>query len=459
MCNGISTELDGIDLGDARLNRRSQHLIEALSANPEASINAACDGWADTLAAYRFFDNQAVTPEAILKPHIEATKQRIKSHKVCLSLQDTTELDFTSHPPEDTLCLDHENRFGLYDHTQLAVTPEGVPLGVVGVEYFDRQAETLGKSQERRNWPIEEKESFRWLTGYRQACELARECPETQIVSIADREADIYDVLLEADGDAGLADYIIRSKVVRCTLERDVEAGDAVYHKVRETVAASGLRGTQTIQLNTTPKREAREACLEIRAMKIAVKPPHARSSLASITVNVVLAEEIGGPNDGTDVSWLLITSLPVETLEDIFLILDYYVARWSIEVYFRIFKTGCKVEEIQLETRARIKNCLAMYKITAWRAMYLTHLNRQNPEVPCSTVFAASEWMAVWLVVKKTEVPKSPPTLGQFMRLLTRLGGYNNRKTERPPGPQPVWVGIRRMTDFAIAWIAFNNQ
>lgn len=458
MCNGIASELDGIDLGDTRLNRRSQHLIETLSANPEASINAACDGWAETKAAYRFFDNAAVTPESILKPHIEATKERIKNHEVCLSLQDTSELDFTSHPPDDARCLDDEKRFGFYDHTQLAMTPKGVPLGVIGAEYLDREPESLGKSQDRRNWPIEEKESFRWLTGYRQACELARECPDTQIVSIADREADIYDIFVEAESEAGSADFIIRSKVVRCTLERDLEAGGATYHKVRETVAASELRGTRTVQLNRTPKREAREATLEIRAMEIVVKPPHARPSLGTVTLNVVLAEEVGGPNDGTDVSWLLITSLPITTLENIFLVLDYYAARWAIEVYFHIFKTGCKVEDIQLETRARMKNCLAMYKIIAWRVMFLTHLNRQAPEIPCDAVFADCEWMAVWRVVKKKKVPAKPPTLGEFMKLLTGLGGYNNRKTERPPGPQPVWVGIRRMCDFALAWLAFES-
>lgn len=410
------------------------------------------------MAAYRFFDNDAVTPEAILAPHIESTIERIRCHPVSLVSQDTSELDFTSHPPKDARCLDDERRFGLYDHTQVATTVEGLPLGVVGVEYFDREADSLGKSQERRNWPIEEKESFRWLKGYRQGCALARACPETQIVSIADREADIYDIFVEAERESGPADYIIRSKVVRSTLERDVEAGGAVYHKVRETVASSELRGTRTIQLTRTPKRESREACLALRAMTITVKPPHARPSLGPVTLNVVLAEEVNGPNDGTDVSWLLITSLPTETIEDIFRVLDYYVGRWAIEVYFRILKTGCKVEDIQLETRARLKNCLAMYKIIAWRVMYLTHLNRHAPDTPCDSVFADCEWKSVWQVAKKTRPPKKPPTLGEFMKFLTGLGGYNNRRTERPPGPQPVWVGIRRMTDFAIAWLAFNE-
>ena len=124
MSDGISAELEGIDLGDKRLNERSHIIIEALAADPQASVNAACDGWTETMAAYRFFDNSNVTPEKILQPHIDATKERIKTHPVVLVVQDTTELDFTAHPADGQRCLNRANRFGFYDHTHLAITPE-----------------------------------------------------------------------------------------------------------------------------------------------------------------------------------------------------------------------------------------------------------------------------------------------------------------------------------------------
>ena len=240
MCEGIVEELQGIDLGDKRLNRRSRQVIEALAANPEASINAACEGWSDTLAAYRMFNNSAVTPEQVLQPHHEATQRRMREHPVVLIVQDTTELDFTKHPTDDARCLNTELRFGLYEHVHLAVTPDKLCLGVVGSEFFDRAPETLGKADERRTLPIEEKESFRWLQGYRLACQLAADCPQTQIVSIADREADIYDIFVEAQQQDGpRADYIIRAKEDRCTLERDPSAGPAAYVKVRDEVSCS----------------------------------------------------------------------------------------------------------------------------------------------------------------------------------------------------------------------------
>ncbi len=459
MCEGIEKELEGIDLGDKRLNRRSGSILESLAANPQASINSACEGWSDTVAAYRFFKNPAIEPNQILQPHVEATQRRIHEHPVVLIVQDTTELDFSLHPPDDAECLNKEDRFGLYDHTHLAVTPDQLCLGVVGVEEFDRTPETLGKTEERKTLPIEEKESFRWLTGYRLASRLAGEAPTTQIVSVADREADIYDIFMEAEQHPTPADFIIRAKIERCTLERDPDSGPAVYRKVRDEVSASEIRTMRTIELPQTPKRKARQAELEIRAIEVVVKPPHARSSLPSVTYNVVLVQEINGPGDGTDVSWLLITSLPIGSVKDILRVIDYYAARWAVEVYFRVLKTGCRVEEIQLETMHRVKNCLAFYRIIAWRVMYLTHLNRECPSLPCDAVFDDCEWMSVWKVTTKEEIPDTPPPLSEFMPLLTRLGGYNNRPNEPPPGPQTVWVGIRRMCDFATAWLAFGPK
>ena len=296
MYQGIADELRGIDLGDERLNRRSQNILDTLAVDPSASVNGSFRTWSETLAAYRFFDNNAVTPEQILQPHREATKRRIAEHPVVLIVQDTTELDFTSHPQQDAGCLNTESRFGFYDHTHLAVTPDGLPLGVVGSEQFHRTPESLGKTRERRSLPIEQKESLRWLTGYRLASQLVAECSGTQIISVSDSEADIYDIFVEADAQDVPADFIIRAKEDRCTLQRDPSAGPAAYRKVRDEVGASDVRITRSVTLGQTPKREARVAQLEVRAIRVTIKPPHARSYLPSVTCNVVLVEETQRP-------------------------------------------------------------------------------------------------------------------------------------------------------------------
>ena len=465
MCEGIVSELEGIDLGDRRLNQRSQKIIATLAADPQASVNASCSTWTETQAAYRFFDNELVTPENILRPHRDATARRMRAEPVVLVVQDTTELDFSDHPPQDAKCLNRVERRGFYDHTHLAVTPQGLTLGVVGCEQFDREPDSLGKADERASLPIEEKESLRWLNGFRLANELAAECPDTQVVSVADREADIYDIFVAAQQQqqqspsGPRAEYLIRARVARCLTERDAEAGGATYLKVRDAVAQSQLLGTRVVELPRTPQRAARTAVMEVRAVSVLVKPPHARSHLPPVTMQVVLVKEVGGPGDGTDVEWLLLTSLPIATLAHVLLIIDDYVGRWLIEIFFRTLKTGCAVEELRLETLSRVKNCLAFYKIIAARILYLTYLNRTAPNLPCDAVFEGSEWKSVWRVVQKKRLPKKPPRLSDFMKLLASLGGYNNRATEAPPGPQAIWVGLRRMFDYSRAWLAFGPE
>ena len=359
MGDGIEKELEGIDLGDLRLNRRSQEILKSLAVNPQASVNAASQKWSDTMAAYRFFNNPAVEPKQILLPHLQATKCRMNEHPVVLIIQDTTELDFSKHPPKDAKCLNKKERLGIYDHTQLAVTPDRLCLGIISVEEFDRTPHSLGKTVQRRSLPIEQKESFRWLTGYRLASQLGTENPTQQIVSISDREADIYDMFVEYQSNPTPVDFIIRAKLERFGLKTEQDSDSITYQKVRKQVAASEVLTTRTIELPQTPKRKSRQATLEIRAIEVTVKPPRLRSELPPVTYNLVLAEEINGPQDGTDISWLLSTSLPIDTAENILLVLDYYAVRWTIEVYFRILKTGCRVEEIQLESLHRFKNCL----------------------------------------------------------------------------------------------------
>jgi len=459
MCEGIAEELAGIDLGDQRLNRRSVKIIEALAANPEASVNGAVEGWTDTHAAYRFFSNDNVTPEGILEPHFEATVCRMREHPVVLLVQDTTELDYSDHPAQGVRCLNRKQRLGMYLHVDLAVAPDRLPLGVTAVETFDRSPESLGTKSQRKAQPIEAKESGRWLRGMRRAAELAERCPDTQIVSVADREGDIYELFLDVQQSASRADYVIRLYENRSTPERNRAVSRRTYHKAFDALARSPRRATFEVDLPATPKRKARRALLEIRAQTITLKPPNDRPKLPTVTLNMVLAQEVGGPGDGTDVCWRLGTTLPIDTLEQVLLVVAYYQARWVVETYFRTIKSGCRVEEIQLETKDRLLKCLSMYLIIGWRILYLTHLNRVSGDLPCTAVFADHEWKPVWRVTTKTPLPPTPPRLDDFMRLLTRLGGYNNRPGEAPPGPQPVWIGLRRMLDLSSAWLAFGPE
>lgn len=456
----LDDEMRGLALDDKRLNQRGRQLLQTLAAQPEASINTACQGWAETQAAYRFFDNDAVTPDALLEPHAAATMQRVRQQPVALIVQDTTELDYTAHPPTDSGCLNAAGRRGLFAHVHCAVTPERLNLGVLDIVYHDRDPATLGQTDDRAAWPIEDKESFRWLQGYRLACAVAAAAPETQTVSVADREADMYDIYVEAQKPDGVrAEYLIRSRVTRCTPERNPAAGPQTHFKVRERVAATAISHTRTLDLPATAKRAARTACVTIRAVTVTVKPPQTQPHAPAVLLNVVLVHEVDGPGDDTEVDWLLLTSLPIATVAEILHVVTCYGARWMIEVYFRTWKTGCRIEDIQLETVARLQRCLALYAIIAWRLVYVTQRGRVEPDLPCTTLFTTVEWQTVWRLVTKQAPPKTPPRLVELLALLATLGGYNRRKGDGPPGPQTIWVGLRRLRDFLLAWDAFTQS
>lgn len=460
MCQGIVEEFAGIDLGDKRLNDRSRTILSALSASPQASINAACGEWKDTMGCYRFMENDNVPPEALLAPHRDCTLRRIDQEATVLILQDTTELDFSDHPAEDSGVLDREYRKGWYDHTHLACTPDGKCLGVVKVDLFDRTAESLGRTTERRNLPLEEKESYRWLEGYDTANEIQQQVPNTKIISVGDSESDIYDIYLRAASEESNVDFIVRAKLARNTLERAPEQGKNAYVSVRDKVENSKLIATQCIELSRTPKRAARTAALEIRAKTVEVRPPHKRRQLAPVMLNVVSVIEVGRPaDDPTAINWLLITSLPIDSLLEIQRVIDYYKARWHIEVYFRVLKSGCRVEDMQLKANIRRHRCLMFYKIIAWRILYLTYLGKKCPDLPCTAAFAEEEWKAAWTIVEDDPLPDNPPSINEFIPILAALGGFNRRTGDGDPGPQVIWMGLRRLADFALAWEKFRQN
>lgn len=469
----IEHEFENIRLGDNRLNERSQSLLASLAANPTASINEACSGWGESKAAYRLFDNSNVQAEDILAAHVEKTLERIDAQDTVCIAQDTTELDYTAHPPQGVRNLDRIGRRGLYDHSHIAFTPEKLCLGVVGVKFFDRDKEKLGTSKKREGQALHTGEGQRWLEGYRKACEIAGKCPDTQIVSLADREGDIYDIFVEADNHETPAEFVIRSQRKRSLPEKDPDGGPAAYKKMRAVIATSEPVAYREVQLPKTPKRtkgsgnkrqlgrEARTAKLEIRAMRMTLRAPHNKQSqMPPVEISVVWVTEIDGPGDGTEVDWLLLSSLPVSTIREVLRIVDLYVARWPIEVFFRVFKTGCRVEEIHLETKDRLIRALMFYKVIAWRIMFVTFLGRECPELPCDVVFSEAEWKSVWKVVEKTDPPEHVPPLSQFIPVLATLGGYNDRQGDGPPGAEVIWRGTRRMLDFALCWQVFGpNQ
>lgn len=411
------TETKAAKLEDKRLMRRFGNVLNMLIRRPKESIPVNSKSWAETKAAYRFFDHDGVTHDKVMKPHQEATIERMAQEPVVLLPQDTTELNYTSKPETKGLGkLCYEAQQGLYLHPTLAITPGRVCLGVVNMEILIREA--LGKKA-NASLPIEQKESVRWLNSYRVAQTLSKQLPETKVVSIADREGDIYEIFAEASEAKGSdkADWIIRSQHNRClTSDGKKDNGKKLLNRVQQ----SEVIGVVEFDLPATPKRKARRIKQEIRAITARLKPPYRKDKqLRAIEVNAVLATEVRAPEGEQPIKWLLLTSLPVDTNERALQVIEWYLCRWQIEVFFRILKSGCKVESLQLQELKRLEVCLAMYMIITWRILFMTMLGRCSPDLECDVVFEDVEWRAVYIVVTRRPPPSKPPGLHQTLRMI----------------------------------------
>lgn len=459
----IADEVDGMDLGDVRLERRYAALLDRLSGQPSWSIPAACHGRAEVQAAYRFFDNPKVSAAGLLAPHFAATRRRMAGHAVVLVCQDTTEIDLTKRELRVGGPLSDRDRVGLLSHPQLAVTPAGVPLGLLGCRTWARDPATFGASAAtRKRKPVEAKESGVWLEGYRTACAAARAVAGSQVVCVSDSAGDVYECFAEAAAQGHAAAW-----VVRACQDRRLAGGAA--GKLFAAAAAAAALGTLAVEVGARPAttgdgrtrrqaRAARPATVTVRATRVTLRPPHRPgAALPAVTVTAVLTREESPPAGAEPIEWLLLTDLPVADFAAAAQVIEYYAGRWWVEVYFRVLKSGCKVEELQLETAARVQNCLAAYLVVAWRVLFVTMAGRECPDVACDAVFDEAEWKAVDAVVARRPVPAVPPPLKEMVAMVASLGGYQGRPGDGPPGPKAIWIGLQQMRTLAWGWETFG--
>jgi hypothetical protein len=470
----VTEEMADADLSDQRLNRRLNLIVSQLARHPTASIPAACNGYAETAAAYRFFDNDKVDFAGVLRPHIHCTRTRIAAQPVVLMVPDTTEVDVTR--PEQQVQgagpLDGGTRRGVFLHAIHTFTPDGTPLGTIDALPWARDDDAPRNATktraDRAAEPIEEKESYRWLASMRRVRAEATHCPGTRLVMVADSESDIYEVIAEGMEDPRTADWIVRSCQDRALVDdlegRDVEdflRAEALTAPVleRRTITARGRTAKVSCEdRGRRQPRESRETVVEVRAVTVTLRAPgRAAGQPADATVNAVLVTEADPPEDDVAVEWLLLTSLPIDTVDQVRLVIQYYSTRWMIELFFRALKSGCRVEGRRFEALERLLPCLAVYLIVAWRVLFVCRLGRSCPEMSCEAVFEPSEWQSVYVVVRREPPPKVAPKLQEMIRLVAQLGGYVNRKRDDEPGPQTLWLGLQRLHDIATCWKVFG--
>ena len=368
----------------------------------------------------------------MLGVHTQRTGERMQGQPVVLCIQDTTELDFTSQPGIAGLGrLSYEAQHGLYAHTTLVVTPAGGALGVIDAWLWAR-----GPKDEPQV-----KESTRWREGYDMVADLAEQTPDTRLLYVADREGDLRQLMDAAARRGYPADWLVRAKHNR----RTTPAGEKLWDRL----ARSEPLGEVEFMLPAAPDRPARVVRQTLYRERVTL-PAHREAPALAVTA--ILAREEHPPTGAKAIEWRLLTNRVAETLEQVVEFIDWYRRRWLVEIFFRIWKSGCRVEALQLGTLERLERALVIYLIIAWRILHLVTWGRDCPNLPCEVVFDLEEWQAAWIVAHRSSPPATPPKLGEMVRLIAGFGGFLGRKSDGHPGPKAIWEGMQRVREFALA-------
>jgi hypothetical protein len=403
-------------LADARLSARLLTLARDFYALPMANVPQACASRAKTKAAYRFLEHADTTMHALLQPHYRATEARVSKEAIVLAVQDSTSLDYTTHRATEGLGAIGswpQGPQGLHLHSTLAFGEQGTPLGFLDVQCWARDRAAFGKKQLRHQLPIEDKESYKWLKSYRALAAVQARCPDTTLVSVGDREADLYELFAEA------------------------------------TSHPAGPK----LQLPRQGSRAAREAQLAIRYAAVSLLAPAGHKGAPAIALWAVYAQERQAPEGVKPLEWLLLTTLPVTSFEHACEKLLWYTRRWGIEVLHRTLKSGCRIEQRQLGHADRLEACLAIDLVVAWRIYHLNKLGREHPEAACTLYFEDAEWKALMMFTTQNPVPPTkPPSLREAIRRVASLGGFLGRKGDGEPGTQTLWLGLQRLDDITAA-------
>jgi len=446
-------EFGAVPWFDARLTRRLCTLAADFAAQPGALVPEAMHGSAaKTKAAYRFFQNPQVDLATLLRPHIEATLARCRAHPVILAVQDSTTLNYTAHPPAGVGPISRATKHqavGLVVHDTLAITPAGTPLGLLHVQCWARDPAQRGKKHRRKVLQLEQKESVKWLVSYRAVAEAQRSCPATVLVSVGDREADLYELFHEATQAPGAPQLLVRAERTRARQVAQDAAAAALWPRMR----AEPVAGHVEVRVPRRGPRPARTATLEVRCAPVVLQPPK-HSRLPPVAVWAIYARELDpAPGVAEPIDWMLLTTVPTRSFAEACERLGWYSRRWGIEVYHRTLKSGCRIEDRRLDDAKSLQACLAIDLVVAWRVYWLTMVGREQPDTPADQLLSADEWRVLSAWATGT-MATTPPTARQVMHWLGKLGGWLTRGKHDHPGPTCLWRGLGHLPDLVRGYL-----
>lgn len=430
------------ELGDARRTRRAVAVGAAMAAHPAGSIPDQMGEWKDMKAAYRLFAEEDVTFEALTAPHREATLEAARGRERVLMIQDSTELDYTDHRRASGLGPVGDGRGrGMMLQTVLAVDPAAGQRGSAAVLGLGHQApwyqRSVPKGETRKQRQALQVKARQWI----KAVEAIGQPPEgSRWIHVADREADNFD-FFEACQTTGTGFVVRAAQDRRAALGHT--AGEAEGY-VKTLARSLPPLGTRRLKVRARPNREPGWMELSVSASAITVFAPRLKGGDAQPVrcwvVRVWDPASLGGPEP---VEWILLTSEPVEGLEDALQVAEWYSLRWLVEEYHKCLKTGCRVEARQLEEAARLERALGVLAVVAVRLLQLKQQTRLTPDRLAQECVPAEHLRVLALYHRRQA---ETMTVYEFWRLTARLGGFVARKSDGEPGWQTLWRGWQKL-------------
>jgi hypothetical protein len=432
-------------------------LAEAMAREPDVSLPKQVGKRKEVQATYRFLQNGKVSYEALLRAHVEHTRAQYERLPVVLVVQDTTELDYQAHRQTSGLGpIGNGRHQGFLLQTVLAVEPgPGELLGIAHQEPFVRQPAPKGERYSER--VKGERESQVWERAV-QAIGTPTDLEQQVWVHVGDRYSDIYTLFLECRQQQ--THFVIRAAQDRCVDERVEEvapalkrrkhkAGDPPQAHVWETVRGWAACDEQDLEVPAEHARKARTArvALSYGPLRL-LAPDKGEQALASLDIWVVRVWEFNAPEGVEPLEWVLLTSLPVQTVEQAWERVGWYRRRWIVEDYHQALKTGCRMEERQIESYEGVRRLLGLLAPMAVRLLQLRTLARQQPARPAAEVLPSE---VVHLVALKTGGEAAGMTVEQCLKRIAQLGGYQGRRSDGPPGWKTLchgWLKIQTLLE-----------
>jgi Transposase DNA-binding/Transposase Tn5 dimerisation domain len=433
-----------VSLGD---QRRTDRLVESaaqIAAHPEKSFNQVFN-WNDLRGFYRLCHQETATLQALQQPHWQLTRQEMAKHPVVLILHDTSEMDFTEHAVLQGIGpIGDGGGRGFLQHNSLAVVSQ--PKQVLGLVYqqlyIRKEAPQKEHTSKRKR---RDRESQLWVRGIEAT---GRPPQGSRWVDVGDRGADIYEAMVAAQVQGH--DFLFRltqNRQVQLTPE-----GNELT-KLRDYARGLASQGSDSVDISGRGGRAARQAEVELAAAPVWIPAPSGtrqRAAQPVVAAWVVRIWEANPPAGVEGLEWILITSVPTQTPEELRTRRDWYACRWMIEVFHDIEKNGCSEEDRRFETAQRMEACLAILSVVAVRIFQMRTALESQPNEPAEQVATQEEVQVLRGYLKHKGVSF---TVKDFVRGIASLGGFLGRKHDGKPGVKTLWRGYQRFQDLLLGY------